>query len=59
MGAMGREAHVDGKSADFVDRFTDLAKIRPVAYPKYQPGDRLVVRVQGVGELPFSVTRAD
>ncbi|MCZ0954124.1 MAG: fumarylacetoacetate hydrolase family protein [Rhodospirillaceae bacterium] len=59
MGAMGKEAHVDGKSADFVDRFTDLGGLRPVAYPKYQPGDRLVVRVQGVGELPFSISRAE
>lgn len=59
MGAMGKEAYVDGKSADFVDRFTDLGEIRPVAYPKYQPGDRLVVRVQGLGELPFSVSRAE
>ena len=59
MGAMGKEAHVDGKSADFVDRFTGLGELRPVAYPKYQPGDRLVVRIQGVGELSFSVSRAD
>ena len=55
MGAMGREAFVDGKTVDFVERFGDLGGIRPVAYPRYKSGDELLVRIQDIGDLRFNV----
>ena len=55
MGAMGREAIVDGLTVDFVDRFTDLGEFRPVSYPKYKAGDQLTVYIEDIGELRFDV----